>query len=152
MCLGCGAKCRPTRNRDRKQIKRLKTESPMLSVFSYYFGFWFSWTWMREAAFVKQNVDRWQTYEKMLLNPGGISPEKKQRFLSSLPMIFLLHERNIRKAKRYNTWITSVQKFMLRFIKTKKKRQVDLSPSGQKKCRCCVPNFKNHFSIPSWFL
>lgn len=39
---------------------------------------------MREAAFVKQNVDRWQTYEKMLLSPGGISPEKKAEIFIQL--------------------------------------------------------------------
>lgn len=38
---------------------------------------------MREAAFIKQNMDRWQSFEQMLLG-GSISPEKKSEIFIQL--------------------------------------------------------------------
>jgi uncharacterized membrane protein SpoIIM required for sporulation len=39
---------------------------------------------MREAAFVKKNVDRWQSYEKMLGGSAAITPEKKAEIFIQL--------------------------------------------------------------------
>ncbi len=39
---------------------------------------------MREAAFVKQNMGRWQEFEKLLNQTGGISPEKKSEIFIQL--------------------------------------------------------------------
>lgn len=39
---------------------------------------------MREAAFVKQNINRWQEYEKLLNQSAALSPEKKSELFIQL--------------------------------------------------------------------
>lgn len=79
---------------------------------------------MREAAFIKQNIERWQQYEK-LLSSGVITPEKKSEIFIQLTddLSFALTQYPNSETTQYlNTLTTKIHQQIYKNKKEEKKR------------------------------
>jgi uncharacterized membrane protein SpoIIM required for sporulation len=79
---------------------------------------------MREAAFIKQNIERWQQYEKLLSN-GVITPEKKSEIFIQLTddLSFALTQYPNSETTQYlNTLTTKIHQQIYKNKKEEKKR------------------------------